>query len=94
MILLEGGIWGLVPPIKVQFLHHSLLHFDCINAYGEGRVYRGLDNIYNKEHICTRHMHPARTPRPPHPYLGLSPKKTQFLGPSLKLKTKFFNSEK
>ena len=31
---------------------------------------------------------------PPTPYLGLSPKKTNFLGPSLKLKTKFFNSEK
>ena len=39
-------------------------------------------------------MHQAYAPgedsqTPPTPYLGLSPKKTNFLGPSLKLKTKF-----
>ena len=52
-------------------------------------------NHFSKEYICTRHMHTARTPGPPPPYLVLSPKKTIFLlGPSLKLKTKFFNSEK
>ena len=31
--------------------------------------------MHDKEYICTRHMHPPRTPRPL-PYLGLSPKKT------------------
>ena len=43
----------------------------------------------NKEYICTRHMHTARTPRPPHPLFRTKSWKNHFLGPSPKLEKSF-----
>ena len=60
------------------------------NSYGGHYYIMYIQGIY---------MHQAYAPSeesrtPPTPYLGLSRKKNNFSGPSLKLKTKFFNSEK